>query len=70
MAKQRSDLLTAQALRDFAALLEVAFHSVCTCVSHVMGSTAEPAEPDDTRRYLLRDQWAATSLRMTVAAAE
>lgn len=69
MAKQRSDLLTAQAVRDFAALL-MAFHSVSSCASHVMGSTAEPAEPGDTRHYLSHDQWAAASLRITVAAAE
>jgi len=68
VAKQPSDLLTAQARRDFTALLEVAFHSVCSCVGHVMGSPAEPAESDDTLRYLFHDQWAATSLRITVAA--
>jgi peptidoglycan/LPS O-acetylase OafA/YrhL len=70
VAKPRADLLTAQALRGFAALLVVAFHSVYSCVSHVLGSPAD-AEWDDTRRHLLHDQWAAPApLRITVAATE
>ena len=45
MAKQRSDLLTARVLRGFAALLVVAFHSVYSCMSGVLGSTVDPSWP-------------------------